>query len=129
VPALQSSFEGSGTLFRGSARQRGIQMKTITLCCALLLVCLTATSGCATRRPLCRNYNCCPQAPSYCPSPCPSPCMSPCYGGGQMAYPAGYGGTMPYAPGYGGYMPYAPSDGGMMSYPTSYGAAGCPNCN
>jgi hypothetical protein len=126
MPELPSTFlKPVAHFLRGTTRRSGIQMKTVTLCGALFLVCLTATSGCANRRPMCRDYNCCPQPPSYCPSPCPSPC----YGGGQMAYPAGYGGTMPDAPTYGGYMPSAPNDGGMMSHPTSYGEAGCPNCN
>jgi hypothetical protein len=121
------SYSRSGC--RTLPRLRGNQMKTVTLYCALLLACLTATSGCANRRPMCRNYNCCPQAPSYCPSPCPTPCTSQGYGSGQMEYSAGYDGAIPNAPSNDGYMPSAPSDGGMMSYPTSYGETGCPNCN
>jgi hypothetical protein len=116
-------------------------MKTFALSCALAVICLAATSGCASRRPMYRSYNGCPQAPCYCQPTCPTPCMNPCYGGGQMAYPANYGGVMPYAPNYGGYgytgygysggysgyMPYAPSEG--MAYPASYGGSTCPTCN
>lgn len=128
VSALYFSAKATGASSPSEHPIAGNPMKTVSLCCAILFVCLTITSGCANRQPMCRSYNCCPPTPMCCPSPCPSPCMSPCCGGGQMPYSAGFSEGMSDGFSDGGSMQYGPSDGGMMSFPSSGGGAGCTSC-